>query len=346
MSSSGPRSRGARNHPRPCQGHRPWPRTSAAPALALATQKLDGTTWAGTEMFDLRYHVASLAAVFLALIIGILVGVGISDRGLVDSAKRGLLERQVASLQHRLDRKATQSADQIRERAAAQTFINETYPALARNRLKGKQVAVVFVGSDNGGILRSSVDTALRDAGAAQVRLRALKVPIDVKQLEGALKGQPAAAGLRGKANLEALGRAVGQELVLGGDTPLSDALAETLIEHQNGGNAMAADGVIVVRTARSQRGATSKFLLGFYEGLNSTGAPAVGAEQTDAPESATAAFQRGGLSTVDDVDTSVGRLALLLLLAGQPGGQYGVKDSATDGALPPMPATAAASGG
>src|SRR3954453_11125350 len=146
-------------------------------------------------MFDLRYHVASLAAVFLALIIGILVGVGISDRGLVDSAKRGLLEQQVASLQHRLDRKATQSADQIRERAAAQTFINETYPALARNRLKGKQVAVVFVGSDRGGILRSAGASALRDAGAEQVRLRALKVPIDVKQLEATRKGQRAAAG-------------------------------------------------------------------------------------------------------------------------------------------------------
>ena len=41
-------------------------------------------------MFDLRYHVASLAAVFLALVIGILVGVGISDP--VDNAKTGLLE--------------------------------------------------------------------------------------------------------------------------------------------------------------------------------------------------------------------------------------------------------------
>jgi len=38
-------------------------------------------------MFDLRYHVASLTAVFLALVIGILVGVGIADRGLVDRAK-------------------------------------------------------------------------------------------------------------------------------------------------------------------------------------------------------------------------------------------------------------------
>jgi hypothetical protein len=39
-------------------------------------------------VFDLRYHVASLAAVFLALVFGILVGVGISGRGIVDDAER------------------------------------------------------------------------------------------------------------------------------------------------------------------------------------------------------------------------------------------------------------------
>jgi hypothetical protein len=301
-------------------------------------------------MFDLRYHVASLAAVFLALIIGILVGVGISDRGLVDSAKTKFLQDEVASLQHRLDHQTTQSADQTRDRAAAQTFISQTYPTLARNRLQGKQIAVVFVGSDKGGGLRSSVSSALTDAGVQpqQVRLRALKVPIDVKQLDAALRGQSAAVGLRGKSNLEALGRALGQELVVGGDTPLWDSLtgATSLVEHRLGGSKRPADGVVVMRTASPQRGATSKFLLGLYEGLGSTGIPAVGAEQTDSPASATKAFQRGGLSTVDDVDTPVGRLALLLLLAGQPGGQYGVKDSATDGALPPLPARPAAAGG
>ena len=39
-------------------------------------------------MFDLRYHVASLAAVFLMLVVGILIGVGISGRGFVDDAER------------------------------------------------------------------------------------------------------------------------------------------------------------------------------------------------------------------------------------------------------------------
>jgi len=300
-------------------------------------------------MFDLRYHVASLAAVFLALIIGILVGVGISDSGVVDSAKTKFLQDEVASLQRRLDNKSTQSADQARDRVAAQTFINETYPALARNRLKGKQIAVVFVGSDDkGGGVRSSVSTALSDAGAQQVRLRALNVPVDVSQLDAALKNQPAAAGLRGKANLEALGRALGQELVLGGDTPLWDSLTGTtsLVQHRLGGTKMSADGVVVVRTASPQRGGTTKFLLGLYEGLGSGGVPAVGAEQTDAADSATAVFRQAGLSTVDDVDTPVGRLALLLLLGGSPPGQYGVKDSAGDGALPPLPPRPAAAGG
>jgi len=288
-------------------------------------------------MFDLRYHVASLAAVFLALIIGILVGVGISDRGLVDSAKTKFLQDEVASLQQRLDRQATQSTNRSQERQAAQTFINETYPALVRNRLKNKQVAVVFVGSVDGGT-RSAVERTLADSGAQQLRLRALKVPLDVPQVEAAIKNQPAAAGLRGKGNLEALGRALGQELASGGDTPLSNSLTDALVEERAGGNKAPADGVVVVRTATPQRGATTRFLLGLYEGLASANVPAIGVEQTDAAASATKVYRQAGLSSVDDVDTPVGRLALVWLLKGASPGQYGVKDSAGDGALPPMP--------
>jgi Copper transport outer membrane protein, MctB len=293
-------------------------------------------------MFDLRYHVASLAAVFLALVIGILVGVGIS--GPVDSEKTKLLEGEVANLQQRLDRSASESIATDREQQAARTFISETYPALVHNRLRGKQIAVVFVGSVVGGT-RSAVSRALTDAGAVQLRLRALKVPIDAHQVEEALAAQPAADGLVGKSNLESLGRALGEELVLGGETPLWNSLTDPLVEQREGGGKAPADGVVLVRTVVPQRAATSRFLLGLYSGLASAGAPAVGVEQTDAADSATAVFRESGLSTVDDVDTPVGRLALVLLLAGAPPGQYGVKDSAGDGALPPLPTRAAAGG-
>jgi hypothetical protein len=295
-------------------------------------------------MFDLRYHVASLAAVFLALIIGILVGVGIS--GPVDNQKTKFLEEQVAKYQSRLDKSASRSTEAVREQQAARAFIKEVYPVLARNRLRGKQIAVVFVGSPKGSIPKA-VDGLLTDSGAQQLRLRALKVPVDLSQLDAALKQQPAAAGLRGRKNVEELGRSLGEELMLGGDTPLWNSLTGTteLVQERDGGTKKPADGVIVVRTATPQRGATSRFLLGLYSGLASAAVPAVGVEQTDAAESAIEAFARAGLSSVDDVDSPMGRLATVLLLAGGQSGQYGIKDSADDGALPPMASPAAAGG-
>ena len=102
--------------------------------------------------------------------------------------------------------------------------------------------------------------------------------------------------------------------------------------------------GVVVVRTETAQRGATGRFLLGLYSGLAAAPVPAVGVESTDAAQSATKAFERGGLSTVDDVDKPVGRLATVLLLAGASSGQYGVKDTADD-VLPPFPLRAATGG-
>ena len=98
-------------------------------------------------MFDLRYHVASLAAVFLALIIGILVGVGIADRGLLDKGTKRLLEDRIAVLQNRLDNATQHTAAADREQRALQSYVTDTYPVLVRNRLRGAHIAVVFVGS-------------------------------------------------------------------------------------------------------------------------------------------------------------------------------------------------------
>lgn len=292
-------------------------------------------------MFDLRYHVASLAAVFLALIIGIVVGVGISDRGLVDSTKTKLLESEVTDLQNQLSRSANQAAKQTHQSQAAKTFINETYPILVRNRLRGKKIAVIFVGDEKAGV-SGAIGSALTDAGAQQLRLRALKVPVDLKQVDTALASQPAAASFTGKSRLEDLGRGLGQELVYGGQTPLWNSLTPVLVQQTDGGTKAPADGVVIVRTAPPQRGATRRLLEGLYSGLKGNGVPAVGVEQTDASRSAITVFHKSGLSTVDDIDRPEGQLALVLLLARAQSGQYGVKSTAADGALPPWPTTVA----
>src|SRR5256885_16983162 len=49
MPAPGPRARGARVHPRSCQGCQPWLRASAASGLVLATQEPGGITGRGTD---------------------------------------------------------------------------------------------------------------------------------------------------------------------------------------------------------------------------------------------------------------------------------------------------------
>jgi hypothetical protein len=279
-------------------------------------------------MFDLRYHVASLAAVFLALVIGILVGVGISDP--VNNAKTGLLEQRIGNLQKQLDQQVQQTGNVAREQDAARSFIKQTYPELVHNRLRSKHVAVVYVGSEIGAV-PTAVNRTLLNAGGQQLRLRVLKVPVDARQIDKMLAAHPDAGHFTGPGRLEALGRALGAELVLGGDTPLWNVFTDALVEQQAGGSKDPADGVIVVRTAKPQRDGTSRFLQGLYSGVASAGVPAVGVETSDSRPTAIPIYRQAGLSSVDDIDTPAGRLSLALLLAGAPSGQYGLKRSADD---------------
>jgi hypothetical protein len=297
-------------------------------------------------MFDLRYHVASLAAVFLALIIGILVGVGISSGGFVKKGERKLLTDQIADLRNRIGTANARARDLSEAQQAGQTFVEDTYPALMAGRLRGKRVALVFVGSIDDGA-RSFVERTLADAGAsAPIRIRALKVPIDLGQLDAVLAARPGLAQLAIATRAGAIGRELGRELVLGGQTPLWSALSSQLVVERFGGPQEPADGVVVVRTTDPQQGETSRFLAGLYSGLASQHVPAVGAESSSALSSAVEVFGHANLSTVDDLETAPGRLALAALLSGATPGHYGVKDTAKDGLLPPIAAVLAKPGG
>jgi hypothetical protein len=300
-------------------------------------------------MFDLRYHVASLAAVFLALIIGILVGVGISGKGFVSDSERELFKDQIADLEQERDAARRRSSDLARTQRTSQQVIEQTYPALLANRLSGNRVALVFVGSIDRRIV-SLVEQMVTDAdGAGVVRTRALKVPIDVRSMRTALSRRPGLQQLATPRRIAELGRRLAQDFVAAGESPLWQALTAQLVEEKFGSDQPAADSVVVVRTIEAQRGDTARFLRGFYVGLQTSGVPAVGAETTAerGVDSAVQAFARADLSSVDDLDLEAGRLALALLLGGATPGSYGVKQTASDGVLPPVePVPAPAAGG
>jgi copper transport outer membrane protein MctB len=292
-------------------------------------------------MFDLRYHVASLAAVFLALIIGIVVGVGISGKGFVSDSERSLFKERIADLNSRLDSATLRGTELARAQRAAQTFVADAYPALMDGRMAGKRVALVFAGPVDGRT-RSLVEQALADAGGQPpLRTVALKLPLDLPTLRRALAGRAALAALATERRIGDLGHRLGEDLVAAGDSGLWQLLSAALVEERSGRGPPPADGVVVARTVAPQVGATARFLAGFYAGLASAGIPAVGIERSQPGDSAVTAFAKQDLSTVDDLDTEAGRLALVLLLGGATPGQYGVKVTAGDGVLPQIPPAA-----
>ncbi len=292
-------------------------------------------------MFDLRYHVASLTAVFLALVIGILVGVGVSGRGFVTDAERDRFEERLAALDAQVQEGERAIEDLEVRQEAAQEFVESAYPVLATGRLEGKAVAVLVIGSSDTSATFDAVEDAIGDAGGTILRVRAVTVPLPEESVQDALLSGAAFGGYVGEEELENLGRDLGRELVEGGETPLWDVLTPTLVGQRRGELDASADAVVVVRSAEPQQRETARFLSGLYGGVASAGEPAVGVEVTRVLQSAIPVYARNGLSTVDGVETPLGALALIALLAGAEPGNYGVRDTAEDGFLPtiePLP--------
>ncbi|HLB18175.1 MAG TPA: copper transporter [Gaiellaceae bacterium] len=296
-------------------------------------------------MFDFRYHVASLAAVFFALVIGILVGVALASHGL-GNTERKRLEEDLRRAESQADVLRTQVAADASNGAANRAFVEGTYKSVMANRLNGKKIAVLFIGSSEK-VRRTAITQALADAGAGTpLRMRFVKVPVDPSALAKRLATKPLLANYAAPDQLKTLGHDLGQEFVVGTDTPLWTALQSLIVEEKAGPSRPAADGVVIVRTAPAQTGPTALFLKGLYAGLSDVGVPVIGVESTSDPASALKAFQRAGFSTVDDVDSRIGKLGLVALLADPTStGAFGTKRTA-QAQLPPISPLPAPAGG
>jgi len=296
-------------------------------------------------MFDFRYHVASLAAVFFALVIGILVGVALASHGL-GNTERKRLDEDLRRAESQADVLRTQVATLVNDGASDRAFVEGTYKSVMAYRLKGKKIAVLFIGSSEK-VRRTAITQALADADAGTpLRMRFVKVPVDPSALEKKLATKPLLANYAAPDQLKNLGHALGQEFTAGTDTPLWTALQSLIVEEKAGPSRPPADGVVIVRTAPAQTGATALFLKGLYAGLADVGVPVIGVESTSDPANAIKAFQRAGFSTVDDVDTRIGKLALVALLADPTStGAFGTKRSAR-AQLPPISPLPAPAGG
>jgi hypothetical protein len=281
-------------------------------------------------MFDYRYHALSLAAVLLALAVGVLIGVAIGDSNLVSSAKSGIvheLQGEVGEAHHQVG----QLQDQLAQQEA---FANGLYPLAAHDVLKGRQIGLLFLGGssdDVAGLVRSSV----AQAGGQVVTVAAVREPLDLPGIEHAAAGTHYATLPGSPVTIERFGELVGHELVSGGRHVQRELLSRvrgSLLSAFDGQLAKL-DGLVVMRAepagaSAAQGEAAAAFQAGLLSGVAATGVRAVGVELAVTRPSQTPWYKSRGLSSVDDLETPGGRTALLYALAGAHG-TFGVKPTA-----------------
>ena len=114
-------------------------------------------------MFDFRYHALSLAAVFIALAVGLLLGVAIGDANLVSNAEKRL--RNVAA--QRPQQRARNDAAQVRAQLGLPLGLRARHLSPARGRrAAGKRIGLMFLGQPSNQ-LSGLVRAALEPTGGA-----------------------------------------------------------------------------------------------------------------------------------------------------------------------------------
>ena len=285
-------------------------------------------------MFDFRYYVASIAGLFLMLAVGILLGVGISDRGFVDDAERDRLNGRIKALEQE-GRGGERVRGRVRRAAAPPASSSRAPAVLVDRRLDGERVAVLVLGSRD-----QSLDFVRRGI------------------VDGDGQGR---ADARDDAALAARGRRVGDRRQGGGSGATSASRSATSAatsaaswprrrgrrcgtrsrarssrSARRGDFSDPVDEVVVMRTAEPQTGESAVSSPGCTRAWGGSGIPVVGVEPSRVEESTIPVFSAiaSRPSTGSTPKPTPGARPPAL---GADPGDYGVRDTADDGIVPPI---------
>ena len=285
--------------------------------------------------YSARYHAASLAAVFLALAVGILIGVGFGS-DIVTGTAEDLEESLASDLEQ-----ARADVDELEaELDAERSFEEDLYPTVVGDVLRGQRIAVVGLGGLSEATV-AAVEDAVDPSGASVGEIAVVRLPPDLDALATTLGGRDARELARGDADqVGAFGVDAASTLLRAG--PRFDELRGTLLSRYSG-LAAGIDAVVLTRQRpddlepeeEEEAAAADALEDGLVEGFRLLGFPAVGAELGGTDPSTVGFFAERGLSTVDSVDRLSGKVALVYALCGA-SGDFGVKETA-DALIPEL---------
>jgi hypothetical protein len=278
-------------------------------------------------VFDFRYHAITIVAVFLALVIGLLLGVAIGDQGLVSGAERELRE----DLRADVEAARAESSELRGELARRDRYEQDTFPAVVGDRLAGRRVAMITLHQGTSTMF-DDVRDAVTPAGGVVSFVGRLRLPPDLQDLADATAGTRFGALTEDLELLGPLAARLGAQIATGGR--MVRAMRRAVFASSSG-ELEGAEGIVLVRGEPPQGrpeedvDREDAFVAAMVEGMETFETPIVGIERSDTEQSQVGWYQARELASVDNVDQAAGRAALVLSLAGGGVGAYGIKSSA-----------------
>jgi hypothetical protein len=287
-------------------------------------------------MYNFRYHIASLVAVFLALSIGLLLGTIVVERGTLNAQRTTLVD----SLQKEYTTLRTDNTTLKAQLDTNTAFVADAAPVLIDSRLAGRTVMVLT----NAGRAdaAAAVSDAVAKAGGAAVTATFRDVGFGLKDKTLAAK---VAAVLATDANADLtapVADALAREFsdAPGTPSPVTDVLVAAGELSMNTPDGSGTPALIVTTGSFDDKPDAAEISLATAGKAH--GLIAAGAETTKRATGVAAAAADAGLPSVDDADTPVGQVSLVWVLLGRATGRYGAAKG-VDAAYPSPLAAATA---
>lgn len=264
-------------------------------------------------MPDLRYHLISLISVFLALAVGILLGVAVADEGVVGER----LEAEITDVQNRFERQRVEIGELQEQAATDESLLDAMSETMISDRLIGVEVALVS-GPFSDPETTEGVEDALAAAGAEITFAETLDAPSSATEVTSGVETTTPLQGDYTDLALSVL------------DTTVDDSIPPQAVVFVGGGELPpeAPSGAL-----DALNGAQAEM----FEVWQDAGLRVVATEASEAGRSEVELFQSAGVASVDNADTGAGRAAIIQLLASDDDGSYGTKDTASE-LFPPAP--------
>jgi len=280
-------------------------------------------------MFDMRYHIASLVAVFLALTVGLLLGTLIVDQGILADQQEALFKSIRADVNKINDKNRELQGEVTKLR----DFQKQVLPIAVEDRLADLSTTIVTLTAGRDELVNEVAQTlALAGARTSRLALDMKGVDLDGTTYAETLLDLSEEEDLAGGELEKRFWRRVAAELAGNEPVSLLDDLSAAGLLSVDATDSRSRDIVVFAADDRSLGSRDILFLDALAE-LDEVNVIAV--ESSDWKPSRIAAYKLRDVSTVDNVDTVPGKISLIYLLTNRDvTAHFGVK-SAADTSMP-----------